>query len=139
VAARETNYLTESEIVELHERVIGQFGGMPGIRDRGALASCASQPMTAVFGVERFPSVHEKAAAYCFFIIRLHPFFDGNKRAGLVAAIAFLIDHGVTPIFDENEMFDLIIRVATGKAELDDLTVAFRRADCADANPDDAH
>ena len=133
MAARETNYLTESEILDLHELVIERLGGMPGVRDRGALASCVSQPMTTVFGVERFPSLYEKAAAYCFFIVRLHPFFDGNKRAGLVAAITFLLDHGITPTFDENEMFDLIIRVAMGKAEIDDLTGAFRRADRASA------
>jgi death-on-curing protein len=101
---------------------------MLGVRDAGALASCISQPKTAVFGVERFPTLYDKAAAYCYFIVRLHPFFDGNKRAGLLAAITFLLDHGTTPFFDENEMFKLIIRVATGEAELEELGVAFRQA-----------
>jgi len=61
----------------------------------------------------------------------LHPFFDGNKRTGLAAAITFLLDHGVTPIFDEDKMYDLIIRVATGEAEIDDLAEAFRQAGTA--------
>ena len=99
---------------------------MPGVRDRAALASCAAQPKTAVFGTERFPTVFDKAAAYCFFIVRLHPFFDGNKRTGLVAAITFLLDNGVTPAFDEEEMYRAIDGVARGTVDLEDLVLAFR-------------
>ena len=120
-------YLSEDEIVDLHYRVIGRFGGMPGIRDEGALASCVAQPKTAVFGGERFTTIFDKAAAYCFFIARMHPFFDGNKRTGLVAAITFLLDHGITPVFDENEMYDVTIRVARGQIEIDSLADVFRR------------
>ena len=100
---------------------------MPGVRDEGALASCLAQPKTAIFGEERFLTIFEKAAAYCFFIVRMHPFFDGNKRTGLVAAITFLLDHWVTPVFDENEMYDVMIRVANGQIEIDALADVFRR------------
>lgn len=120
-------YLSEQEILSLHKSVIGPFGGMPGTRDASALASCVAQPKTAVFGEERFPTIFDKAAAYCFFIVRLHPFFDGNKRTGLVAAITFLLDHGITPVFDENEMYDEIIRVANRQIEIDELAEVFRR------------
>lgn len=121
-------YLSEQELVEIHDRVIGLLGGMAGIRDRRALASCYAQPQTAVFGVERFPTIFDKAGAYCFFIVRHHPFFDGNKRTGLVAALTFLKAHGFKPIFDENEMYNLIIRVVTGEGELEELTAVFRGA-----------
>jgi death-on-curing protein len=100
---------------------------MPGVRDSGALASCVAQPKTAVFGEERFPTVFDKAAAYCFFIVRMHPFFDGNKRTGLVAAITFLLDHGISPEFDQNEMYDVMIRVANGQIEIDELAQVFCR------------
>ena len=120
-------YLSEQEILSLHKSVIGRFGGMPGVRDAGALASCVAQPKTAVFGEERFPTIFEKAAAYCFFVVRMHPFFDGNKRTGLVAEITFLLDHGITPVFDKNEMYDVIIRVTDGQIEIDDLAEMFRR------------
>ena len=121
-------YLSEQELVEIHDRVIGLFGGMAGIRDRGALASCTAQPQTAVFGVERFPTIFDKAAAYCFFIVRGHPFFDGNKRTGLMAALTFLTKHGFKWIFDKNEMYNLIIRMAAGEADLEELAVVFRDA-----------
>jgi death-on-curing protein len=127
VALQNWRFLSEQEIVRLHELVIGRFGGMPGVRDAGALSSCVAQPKTAVFGEERFPRVFDKAAAYCYFIVRLHPFFDGNKRTGLVAAITFLLDHGIAPVFNENEMYDVMIRVANGQIELDALADVLRR------------
>ena len=120
-------YLSEDEIVKLHHGVIGRYGGMPGVRDAGALASCVAQPKTAVFGEERFLTVFEKAAAYCYFIVRLHPFFDGNKRTGLVAPETFLLDHGISPEFDQNGMYDVMIRVANGQIEIDELAEVFRR------------
>lgn len=98
---------------------------MTGVRDRAALQSCVAQPKTAVFGAERFSTVYEKAAADCYFIVRLHPFFDGNKRTGLVAAITFLLDNGIPPVFDEEEMYRIIDGVARGKLDLEDVAAAF--------------
>jgi len=127
VPIEDASYLTDVELIELHNQVIGRIGGMLGVRDATVLSSCVAQPKTAVFGEERFATLFDKAAAYCFFIVRLHPFFDGNKRTGLVAAITFLLDHGITPVFDENEMYDVMIRVANGQIEIDGLADVFRR------------
>lgn len=121
-------YLSNEEILELHERVIGLHGGKPGVRDPAALESCVAQPKTAVFGKEAFPTVFDKAAAYCFYIVRLHPFFDGNKRTGFMAALTFLLDAGVKPTSDEDELFDAIVGITTGDTEVDDLASLFRRS-----------
>lgn len=122
------SYLSEAEIVELHDQIIELIGGTPGLRDRAALESCVAQPKTAVFGAERFPTVFDKAAAYCFFIVRLHPFFDGNKRTALSAAVEFLLDNGITPLFDADEMYELINAFVRREAEIEDLASLFRRA-----------
>ena len=124
-----TAYLAADDIVALHDRIIGHIGGMPGLRDATALETCVAQPKTAVFGRERFPSVYDKAAAYCFFIVRAHPFFDGNKRTGLLAAVHYLLSAGVTPLFDQDEMYGLINGIATGEVEVEQLAGAFRKAD----------
>lgn len=100
---------------------------MRGIRDAAALESCVAQPKTAVFGYEPFPTVFDKAAAYCFYLVILHPFLDGNKRTGHHAARAFLLDHGYAPIFEENEFDEMIVRVAKGEAEIEELSSLFRR------------
>ncbi len=102
---------------------------MAGIWDSGALDSCVAQPQTAVFGHERFPTVYDKAAAYCYFIVRAQPFFDGNKRAGLLAALHYLLTAGVTPILDQDETYRLITGAATGQVEMEELADSFRKAD----------
>ena len=123
-----SSYLSEEEIVELHDWIIGLLGQMGGIRDRAALESCVAQPKTAVFGEERFPTVSDKAAAYCFFVVRLHPFFDGNKRTGFLAARTFLLHNGYKPIFNEDEIYDVIDAVARGEADIERLASIFRRS-----------
>lgn len=126
-------YLSQQEIEELHALVIGRLGGMRGVRDNAALESCVAQPKTAVFGVERFPTAFDKAAAYCFFLVRLHPFYDGNKRTGVLAAQTFLLDSGYGPFLDEDEMYELIISVTKGEAEVEALASAFRKMSAQDS------
>ena len=94
----------------------------------GGLQSCIEQPKTFVFGVERFPSAAEKAAAYCFFLVYTHLFIDGNKRVGFLAAREFLVQIGYTPVFDDDEMFEAIVSVAAGQSGMDRLVVVFSRA-----------
>ncbi len=40
------------------------------------------------FGVKRYSTTQEKVVAYLFFLIKNHPFIDGNKRT---ATLAFLV------------------------------------------------
>jgi death-on-curing protein len=100
---------------------------MPGIRDEGAVDSCLAQPRTTVFGVERFATLAEKAAAYCFFVVRNHPFFDGNKRTGFVAALHFLRQNRAQAEFSEDEVYDVVMAVAAGTAGIEELTAMFNR------------
>lgn len=44
----------------------------------------------SVFGVDAYPSIEEKAAHLLYFIVKNHPFDDGNKRSGAFAFIRFL-------------------------------------------------
>ncbi len=125
---RQPVYLSRDEVLELHARVIGLYGGMPGLRDKNALESCLAQPQTVVFDHERFPTLHEKAAAYCFFIVRNHPFVDGNKRTGFMTALHFLLVNGVVPRFDEDRLYDAILVVAEGTAGLQELASVFHES-----------
>lgn len=126
--SRSWNYLTAQDIVDIHGELISRMGGMPGVRDIDALSSCVAQPQTAVFDEERFYTAFEKAAAYCFYVVRLHPFFDGNKRTGLVAAITFLLDQGLTPRFEEDVMYKMVIGCATGVTNVPELARTFKEA-----------
>jgi death-on-curing protein len=98
------------------------------MRDAGAVETCVAQPKTAVFGHERFPSVYDKAAAYCYFIVKAHPFFDGNKRTGLVAALTYLLSAGLVPLFNKEDMYALITGIAKGEVEIEQMALAFQEA-----------
>lgn len=125
--AESRSYLSAEDIIGLHDGIVALIGGMLGVRDRRALEACVAQPKTAVFEHERFETLAEKAAAYCFFIVRDHPFFDGNKRTGFLAALHFLLTNGVEPVIDEEEMFDAIHAVARGQLDVEGLAAVFRR------------
>lgn len=82
----------------------------------------------AVFSHERFPTLHEKAAAYCFFIIKNHPFVDGNKRTGFLTALHFLLKNSIVPVFDQAETYAVLLRVAQGNAGLEELGALIEKA-----------
>ena len=81
--------------MEIHRDQIDRYGGSPGIRDIKLLESAVATP-AAGFGEDYLhTNIYEMAAAYLFHIIRNHPFTDGNKRTGAVAAIVFLMMNGI--------------------------------------------
>ena len=60
-------------------------------------------------------SFAELAAAYGFGIVRNHPFMDGNKRAGFMAMLAFLILNGRAFAPDPAEATAVIMALAAGE------------------------
>jgi death-on-curing family protein len=44
----------------------------------------------SAFGEDAYPSIESKASHLLYFIVKDHPFVDGNKRAGAFAFIWFL-------------------------------------------------
>lgn len=44
----------------------------------------------SVFGAPAYPSIESKAAHLLYFIVKNHPFADGNKRSGAFLFIDFL-------------------------------------------------
>jgi len=59
-------------------------------KKKEALAGIFGNVMQSVFGEEAYPSVEEKAAHLLYFIVKNHPFNDGNKRTGAFSFIWFL-------------------------------------------------
>jgi death-on-curing protein len=54
------------------------------------------------------------AAAYLFHLCQNHPFIDGNKRVGANAAITFLLMNSWEPTFDEQELVEVVLSIASG-------------------------
>ena len=109
------------QLLELHERLIAESGGVSGVRDFGALESALAQPEMTFDGAELYPTVIEKAGALAFSLCMNHPFVDGNKRAAHAAMEIFLVlnDCEINATVDEQEK--LFLDLASGKVSREDL------------------
>ncbi|MEX2341056.1 MAG: virulence protein RhuM/Fic/DOC family protein [Candidatus Paceibacterota bacterium] len=59
-------------------------------RSNGAVEGILGNVLQSFGGKTLYPSVEEKAAHLLYFIVKNHPFSDGNKRSGAFAFIWFL-------------------------------------------------
>lgn len=59
-------------------------------RTKDSIAGIIGNVMQSFGGEELYPSIEEKAANLLYFIIKNHPFVDGNKRSGAYAFVWFL-------------------------------------------------
>ena len=108
-------YLTLSEVLELHGRVMEQSGGVVGILNLSALESALAQPLMTFGGEELYPTAIEKASALAYSLIQNHPFVDGNKRTGHAAMEVFLVLNGFEIRASVDEQERIILEVASGK------------------------
>lgn len=106
-------FLSLDEVLEIHEQQIERYGGSAGVRDPAGIESAIAMPKATFGGEFLHPTIPAMAAAYLFHLCQNHPFIDGNKRAGANAAIAFLLMNDWEPTFDEQELVDLVLAVAS--------------------------
>ena len=107
-------FLTLDEVLAIHADQIRRYGGRPGLRNLALLQSALGTPETTFEGDYLHTDVFEMAAAYLFHIARNHPFVDGNKRTGLMAALVFLGLNDLELVADPNALFELVSGVAAG-------------------------
>lgn len=85
-------WLPRDVLLAVHEEQLAEHGGAPGLRDEGLFDSALARARQLAHYGE--PDAADLAAAYAFGLIRNHPFIDGNKRTGYVAAELFLLING---------------------------------------------
>ncbi len=126
-AHAEIEFLTVEVVLALHERQLDRFGGGTGLRDRGLLESAVAQPQASFGGTYAHDGIFAMAAAYLFHIVANHPFVDGNKRVGLLAAQVFLDVNGITLDHDSEAFYDLTMGVAEGRIDKAAVAVELER------------
>jgi death-on-curing protein len=116
----EPEWLTKEDVLRAHSRELQIFGGAPGIRDDGALESALGRPLNK-WQYEN-AELPELAAAYAYGVVRNHLFVDGNKRAGFIAMVAFLLLNHIEFAPDPLEGAAVILGVAAGEIDEAGLT-----------------
>lgn len=114
-------YISEADLLRIHELVINVYGGLSGVRDRGSLRSALAQPLATFAGEDLYPSIFDKASALGFSLIRNHPFLDGNKRTGLTAMGLFLELNGYSLEASNDEAEHFTVQIAKGEAEREEI------------------
>lgn len=113
--------LSKRQILLLHQQLIAETGGSAGLRDEGLLESALAAPFQSFSGVDVYPSVQQKAARLGYGLVKNHPFVDGNKRIGAHAMLVFLALNGIVLEHSQEELVDIILRVASGTCDCNTL------------------
>lgn len=82
-------YPTVAEVYAMQSRLIDLFGGLHGVRDKGAVEAAVFRPQTGYYN-----SLEEETAALMESLGNNHGFLDGNKRIAFSATDTFLRING---------------------------------------------
>ena len=99
-------------------------------RERGdGLAALLGNLAQSVFGEAAYPSIEAKAAHLLYFVIKNHPFADGNKRSGAYLFVDFLhrngrlMDEAGEPVINDVGLAALALLIAESAAEQKDTMI----------------
>jgi death-on-curing protein len=107
---------------------IRAFGGAPGLRDRGGLEAAGARPRMTFGGEDLYPDLPEKAAALMHALVAVnHPFLDGNKRTGAMAAELLLAVNGYQLDTGDDELVDVTLALARGEVSREALGIWIRQ------------
>ncbi len=87
----------------MQHRLIELFGGLNGVRDKGAVVAAVFRPQIGYYN-----SIEEETAALMESLAKNHGFVDGNKRIAFTAADVFLRRNGSYLEVEATEGFDFI-------------------------------
>lgn len=117
-------WLTKEMILSIQSRLLARFGGLAGLRDEGLLESALNRPQQ-LFNYES-PDIFDLAATYAHGVVKNHPFLDGNKRAGFMAAYVFLKANGFQLKATEESAIQQTLALAAGEIGADEYAAWLR-------------
>jgi death-on-curing protein len=106
-------WIRKDVLLAVHERLLAEHGGRAGIRDDRLFDSALGRPEN-LFAYGN-PTIFDLASSYARGIIKNHPFVEGNKRTGFMAAYLFLNLNGYEFTADESDVVIKTLAVAEGK------------------------
>jgi death on curing protein len=120
-------FLTLAEVLSIYEDQIRRYGGKYGVRDLTLLNSALAMPESTFDKSYLHISIPSMAAAYAYHISENHPFIDGNKRTALAVALVFLDINGFSFNCPENDLYEMMMSVASGEIKKVELSRRFEK------------
>ena len=87
-------WLSAETVIYINKEVVRETGEPFFLRDRGLLESAVANPINR-FHYDGVEDVVSLATTLLFAVARNHPFEQGNKRTGFLAAVVFLETDGL--------------------------------------------
>lgn len=110
----EPNWVGREVLLAIQGELLNRFGGLAGVRDEGLLDSAINKPKNLhAYGK---PTIFELAESYATGLVKNHPFLDGNKRIGFMAAYVFLGANGWSLQASEEEAVLETLALAAGES-----------------------
>ena len=107
-------YLQPKDVLVIHEYSINRYGGLPGLNPKEGMDCVEDKcylPQQSFDGIERDPSIEEKAAVYMYYFTIGHCFVDGNKRVGYLVASTFLNLNGYEFKLSDKELYKMSMSI----------------------------
>ena len=109
-----------SALAELKSQLMakGEASDLFGRERDNGLSAILGNLDQSVFGEPAYPSIEAKAAHLLYFVVKNHPFSDGNKRSGAFLFVDFLhrngrlFDHNGFPVINDTGLAALTLLVA---------------------------
>ena len=109
-----------SALAELKSQLMakGEASDLFGRERDNGLSAILGNLDQSVFGEPAYPSIEAKAAHLLYFVVKNHPFSDGNKRSGAFLFVDFLhrngrlFEHNGHPVINDTGLAALTLLVA---------------------------
>jgi len=120
-------WVGDDEAVSINVQSVALFGGLSGtVRDENLLKAAMARPLNKWHYDNPKPDIFTLAAAYCFGLVKGHPFDDGNKRTAYIVAVVFLELNGYVCAPEQADIVQTILGAADGSIGEDELANWFR-------------
>jgi len=116
-------FLYKTEVIEIHKKLIEEFGGIHGMRDERALESALASAENRVYYENADIAIC--AATYAYHLTQAHAFIDGNKRIAAAVSEIFLEINEVKLNATNEQIVDLFLSIASGKKSRNDIEQIF--------------
>lgn len=109
----------KQEVLDIHARLIEEFGGSHGLRDEGALESA----LVAAENREYYENADLTtcAATYAYHLTQAHAFIDGNKRIAAAVSEIFIEINGARLNTTNEQIVRLFLDIAAGNLSRDEV------------------
>lgn len=118
-------WVSASEVIDLHDRILQVLPGVQGMPDSGRAEAIIHRVQNRLH-YENVTDVFELAATYWIAISRGHIFVDGNKRTSFFVTMLFLARNGIGVHDNGTLLEDLTVEAATGSVDVQSLAEQLR-------------